>query len=167
MFLKPGSLPSAPHTAAAAARAISSTEAQRLATATLADHRGDAETTFIAHDTVFESSLPLAQQRERLPIRQHRTALLYAIETHQVLIVVGQTGCGKTTRTFTFAFWDRQQRLRDRPELPQYLYEAGWTGGKRKRCIICTQPRRVAVTSISARVAKEMNVTLGEEVFHF
>lgn len=50
------------------------------------------------------------------------------------------------------------------PELPQYLYEAGWaTSGS---VIACTQPRRVAATSVAARVAVEVGAILGEEVNH-
>jgi len=47
-------------------------------------------------------------------------------------------------------------------EIPQYLDEAGWTlDGK---MVACTQPRRVAATSVAARVADEMAVKLGREV---
>lgn len=61
-----------------------------------------------------------------------------------MLIIVGETGSGKTT------------------QIPQYLYEAQWaTGG---RVIACTQPRRVAATTVAARVAQEMQVKLGQEV---
>jgi pre-mRNA-splicing factor ATP-dependent RNA helicase DHX16 len=49
-----------------------------------------------------------------------------------------------------------------RAELPQYLHEAGWTAGG--RCVVCTQPRRVAAMSVAARVAEEMGVRLGHEV---
>ena len=58
--------------------------------------------------------------------------------------VVGQTGCGKTT------------------QLPQYLMEAGWASDG--RVIGCTQPRRVAATSVAARVAEEVGSVLGDEV---
>ncbi|KAJ4482549.1 P-loop containing nucleoside triphosphate hydrolase protein [Lentinula aciculospora] len=44
------------------------------------------------------SSLSIQSQRERLPIYKHRDKLLYCMEEYGVLIVVGQTGCGKTTR---------------------------------------------------------------------
>ena len=47
-------------------------------------------------------------------------------------------------------------------EIPQYLLEAGWAD--EGKVIICTQPRRVAATSVAARVAVEMGTTLGEEV---
>jgi ATP-dependent RNA helicase DDX35 len=42
--------------------------------------------------------LSIQQQRERLPIFKSRKELLYLVERHQTMIVVGQTGCGKTTR---------------------------------------------------------------------
>lgn len=62
----------------------------------------------------------------------------------QVLIIEGETGSGKTT------------------QIPQYLHEAGFTKDGKK--IGCTQPRRVAAMSVSARVAVEMGVKLGNEV---
>lgn len=82
--------------------------------------------------------------RERLPIYKHRSKLLYCVETFGVTIVVGQTGCGKTT------------------QLPQYLHEAGWT--QKGHVVACTQPRRVAATSVAARVATEVGSILGDEV---
>ncbi|QQP54425.1 Putative premRNAsplicing factor ATPdependent RNA helicase DHX16like, partial [Caligus rogercresseyi] len=71
-------------------------------------------------------------------------SLIDAINEHQVLIIEGETGSGKTT------------------QIPQYLYEAGFTEGGKK--IGCTQPRRVAAMSVSARVAEELGVKLGNEV---
>jgi len=88
--------------------------------------------------------LSLYEQRLRLPIYKNREHILYLVEKYQVVIIVGQTGCGKTT------------------QIPQYLREAGWTAGG--RVVGCTQPRRVAATSIAERVAQEMGVNLGEEV---
>ncbi|XP_002972242.2 probable pre-mRNA-splicing factor ATP-dependent RNA helicase DEAH9 [Selaginella moellendorffii] len=86
----------------------------------------------------------LQKQRNRLPIHKHRTALLYMVETTATVIVIGETGCGKTT------------------QIPQYLCEAGWADGG--RVIACTQPRRLAVQTVAARVAEEMSVSLGAEV---
>ncbi|KAG8990662.1 hypothetical protein FRB94_013226 [Tulasnella sp. JGI-2019a] len=83
-------------------------------------------------------------QRERLPIFKHREELLYCVEKYGVTIVVGQTGCGKTT------------------QLPQYLFEAGWAS--QGNVIACTQPRRVAATSVATRVASEVGSLLGDEV---
>ncbi|KAG0221162.1 hypothetical protein BGX31_010129 [Mortierella sp. GBA43] len=87
--------------------------------------------------------MSIKQVRESLPIYQYRQQLLDAIEEYPVLVIVGETGSGKTT------------------QLPQYLYEAGY--GKRGK-IGCTQPRRVAAMSVAARVAEEMGVKLGYEV---
>lgn len=50
-------------------------------------------------------------------------------------------------------------------ELPQYLHEAGWTG--RNHVVACTQPRRVAATSVATRVAEEVGSVLGDEVDAF
>ncbi len=66
-----------------------------------------------------------------------------AVKGNQVLVVVGETGSGKTT------------------QLPQYLHEVGYTDVGR---IGCTQPRRVAAMSVAARVSQEMGVKLGQEV---
>lgn len=61
----------------------------------------------------------------------------------QVLVVIGETGSGKTT------------------QMTQYMAEAGYTSrGK----IGCTQPRRVAAMSVAKRVAEEVGCRLGEEV---
>ncbi|CAN6546330.1 unnamed protein product [Malus baccata var. baccata] len=86
----------------------------------------------------------IERQRQRLPVFRYRTAILYLVETHATTIVVGETGSGKTT------------------QIPQYLKEAGWADGG--RVIACTQPRRLAVQAVAARVAEEMGVKLGEEV---
>lgn len=53
-------------------------------------------------------------------------------------------------------------RLHCSPELPQYLYEAGWAADG--NIIACTQPRRVAATSVAGRVATEVGSVLGDEV---
>ncbi len=60
----------------------------------------------------------------------------------QVLVVIGETGSGKTT------------------QMTQYLAEAGYTSRGR---IGCTQPRRVAAMSIAKRVSEEVGCRLGEE----
>lgn len=72
------------------------------------------------------------------------THFLHMLEQYPVLIVQGQTGSGKTT------------------QLPQFCMEAGWA--QDGLVIACTQPRRVAATSVAARVAEEVGTVLGEEV---
>lgn len=69
--------------------------------------------------------------------------LLQAVHDNQILIVIGETGSGKTT------------------QITQYLAEAGYTArGK----IGCTQPRRVAAMSVAKRVSEEYGCCLGQEV---
>ncbi|XP_054712032.1 pre-mRNA-splicing factor ATP-dependent RNA helicase DHX16-like [Uloborus diversus] len=91
-----------------------------------------------------KKKLTIQETRRSLPIYPFREDLLKAIEEHHVLIIEGETGSGKTT------------------QIPQYLYEAGYTNDKKK--IGCTQPRRVAAMSVAARVAEELSVKLGNEV---
>ncbi|KAF2010143.1 P-loop containing nucleoside triphosphate hydrolase protein [Aaosphaeria arxii CBS 175.79] len=79
-----------------------------------------------------------------LPIARLKDQLLYTIETYPVTIVVGETGSGKTT------------------QIPRFLYDAGWTSDGSS--IAVTQPRRIAATSVAARVAEEMGCKLGQEV---
>lgn len=102
------------------------------------------EATFSKATTFGEiTSLSIQEQRRSLPIYKLRDPLLEAIAEHQVLIVVGDTGSGKTT------------------QIVQYLAEAGYAEhGK----IGCTQPRRVAAMSVAKRVAEEVGCRLGQEV---
>ncbi|PNX97746.1 pre-mRNA-splicing factor ATP-dependent RNA helicase dhx16-like protein [Trifolium pratense] len=86
----------------------------------------------------------LQEERKKLPIYAFRDEFLQAVNNHQVIVIVGETGSGKTT------------------QIPQYLHEAGYT--KHGRMIACTQPRRVAAMSVAARVSQEMGVKLGHEV---
>lgn len=77
-----------------------------------------------------------------LPIYRFEAELVDAIRRHQVVVVVGPTGCGKTT------------------QLPQMLLRAGLTD----RCIGVTQPRRLAAVSVAWRIADEQAVECGKEV---
>ena len=88
--------------------------------------------------------LDIIETKKSLPIYRFKDDIVQAIKDHQILILEGETGSGKTT------------------QIPQYLHDAGFTEGGKK--IGCTQPRRVAAMSVAARVAQEMNVKLGNEV---
>jgi pre-mRNA-splicing factor ATP-dependent RNA helicase DHX38/PRP16 len=91
----------------------------------------------------FAKNKTLAEQRKFLPVYSVRDEMMQVIRENQVIIIVGETGSGKTT------------------QMTQYLYEDGFA---RFGQIGCTQPRRVAAMSVAARVAQEMDVELGNEV---
>jgi ATP-dependent helicase HrpA len=78
-----------------------------------------------------------------LPITERKDEIVTAIRNHQVVVIAGETGSGKTT------------------QLPKMCLEAG-LGIEAK--IGCTQPRRVAALSISRRIAEELNVSWSREV---
>ncbi|KAI6127373.1 P-loop containing nucleoside triphosphate hydrolase protein [Pisolithus croceorrhizus] len=106
-------------------------------------HFDDDESLGKSHPTSSGPSSPLQKQREQLPIAKGRDALIREIRENDVTILLGETGSGKTT------------------QVPQYLLEAGMAG---KGMIAVTQPRRVAATSLAARVAAERGVKLGSLV---
>ena len=87
----------------------------------------------------------ILQTRLQLPVYQFQSKLLEAVASNQTVVVEGETGSGKTT------------------QIPQFLVEVGYALPG-KTCVGCTQPRRVAATSIATRVADEMDVTLGKTV---
>ncbi|XP_059657706.1 pre-mRNA-splicing factor ATP-dependent RNA helicase DEAH7-like isoform X2 [Cornus florida] len=91
----------------------------------------------------FAKSKTLAQQRQYLPIYSVRDELLQVVRENQVVVVVGETGSGKTT------------------QLTQYLHEDGYTING---IVGCTQPRRVAAMSVAKRVSEEMETELGDKV---
>lgn len=104
----------------------------------------DVEEEESIHDKREEKISSILETRRSLPVFAYREELLQAVEDYQTIIIVGETGSGKTT------------------QIPQYLVEAGYTNDGKK--IGCTQPRRVAAMSVAARVSEEMNTKIGREV---
>ncbi|KAI8539403.1 hypothetical protein RHMOL_Rhmol09G0180300 [Rhododendron molle] len=86
----------------------------------------------------------IAQQRKSLPIASVEKRLMDEVRSHDILIIVGETGSGKTT------------------QLPQYLFNAGFC--RDGKIIGITQPRRVAAVSVAKRVAEECGVEMGQRV---
>jgi len=91
----------------------------------------------------FARTKSIKEQREYLPVYSCRSRLMDVIRENQVIVVVGETGSGKTT------------------QLTQYMHEEGYT---MHGMVGCTQPRRVAAMSVAKRVADEMGVELGQQV---
>ena len=88
-------------------------------------------------------------KRKGLPVWKQRQEFLDMLASAQTMVLVGETGSGKTT------------------QIPQLCVEAGYcTAGPNGdvRQVACTQPRRVAAMSVAQRVADEMDVRIGEEV---
>jgi len=106
----------------------------------LADVQAGSGATEVA---AVDPAAEMAKIRASLPVFKLREELLVTIRDNQVVIVVGDTGSGKTT------------------QIPQYLHEVGYT---RQGKVACTQPRRVAAMSVASRVAQEMGVKLGHEI---
>lgn len=83
------------------------------------------------------------QYPETLPVSQKREEILAALSAHQVIIIAGETGSGKTT------------------QLPKLCLELGLG---QAGTIAHTQPRRLAARSVASRIAQELEVEMGQEV---
>lgn len=111
------------------------------------NHKSDSQ--FASHlksntgGSAFSRSKSLREQRQYLPAFACREELMKVIRENQVIVVVGETGSGKTT------------------QVAQFLHEDGYT---KHGLIGCTQPRRVAAMSVAKRVSEEMEVELGKLV---
>ena len=79
----------------------------------------------------------MARSRMALPIWNYRDELLAAIESHQVIIICGETGCGKST------------------QVPSFLLEHELSNGRPCK-IYCTEPRRISAISLARRVSEEL-----------
>ena len=89
------------------------------------------------------ASIPAIDYPEELPVSQKRDEIAKALQQHQVVVLAGDTGSGKTT------------------QLPKLCLELGFGA---KGLIGHTQPRRIAARSVATRIAQELNVPLGKAV---
>ncbi|MCJ1285704.1 hypothetical protein MMC26_005045 [Xylographa opegraphella] len=87
-----------------------------------------------ASSPLYDSML---KSRMTLPIWNFKSELLESIETHQVVIICGETGCGKST------------------QVPAYILESELSGGRHCK-IYCTEPRRISAISLARRVSEEL-----------
>ncbi|XP_065917880.1 ATP-dependent RNA helicase A protein-like isoform X5 [Dysidea avara] len=95
------------------------------------------------------ASDPVLQQRlaetRQLPVASMSVPIVTAVARHQVIVIRGHTGCGKTT------------------QVPQYILDSFIESGQGTSCnIVVTQPRRISAVSVADRVAQERNENLGE-----
>jgi len=97
------------------------------------------------------SDIPLKIEfPESLPVSGKRDEIMAALRAHQVIIVCGETGSGKTTQLPKIALAMGRGKLN---------YPAG-----QGRLIGHTQPRRIAASSVAKRIAEELKTTLGDVV---
>ncbi|AJZ82099.1 MULTISPECIES: ATP-dependent RNA helicase HrpA [Streptomyces] len=89
------------------------------------------------------AAVPAITYPEELPVSQKKDAILEAVRDHQVVIVAGETGSGKTT------------------QIPKICLELGRGV---KGLIGHTQPRRIAARTVAERIAEELRSPLGESV---
>jgi len=88
-------------------------------------------------------SIPSISYNPSLPITKYKDKIIRSIKQHQILIISGETGSGKTT------------------QIPKFCLEAGrGIFGK----IGCTQPRRIAAISVSGRISEELGEKIGKTV---
>ena len=88
-------------------------------------------------------NLPRFEDLSHLPITQAKAEIIDSLKNHPVTIISGETGSGKTT------------------QIPKFCLAAGrGIDGK----IACTQPRRIAATTVAARIAEELGEDLGRSV---
>ncbi|QTX22591.1 ATP-dependent RNA helicase HrpA [Comamonas aquatica] len=92
---------------------------------------------------------------ESLPVSSRRAEIMEAMERHQVIIVCGETGSGKTTQLPKIALALGRGKLNAQPDAH---------GQVRGHLIGHTQPRRIAASSVAKRIAEELNTPLGEVV---
>jgi pre-mRNA-splicing factor ATP-dependent RNA helicase DHX15/PRP43 len=81
------------------------------------------------------------KKRITLPVFEYRADFMRLLAQHQCIVLVGETGSGKTT------------------QIPQWCVEYSRSIGV--KAVACTQPRRVAAMSVAQRVSEEMDVALG------
>ncbi|KAK7300204.1 hypothetical protein RJT34_11041 [Clitoria ternatea] len=87
----------------------------------------------------------IVEDRSKLPIASFKDAITSTVESHQVVLISGETGCGKTT------------------QVPQFILDHTWAKGDVCK-IVCTQPRRISATSVSERIASERGENIGENI---
>ncbi|CAB1113098.1 unnamed protein product [Ectocarpus sp. CCAP 1310/34] len=132
------------------------------------------------------------EQRRGLPIFAHKADIIRAVKYHQTVVVVGETGSGKSTQIPQFLYeagitrggagwipgWESGEattaargsgKKRGRAPSQEDVVKGSSSGGGDKRgfqggLIACTQPRRVAAVTVAKRVAAEVGCDLGNTV---
>ncbi|XP_043705880.1 DExH-box ATP-dependent RNA helicase DExH7, chloroplastic isoform X2 [Telopea speciosissima] len=115
---------------------ITATKAERM------NYYKEVESTYLRQEQENKMKVPrykeMLKARAALPIAELKSNILHLLKENDVLVVCGETGCGKTT------------------QVPQFILDDMIEAGLGGQCsIICTQPRRIAAISVAERVADE------------
>ena len=98
-----------------------------------------------SHRTIADDEAMIECDYEVLPVVDYREQILDAVRNHQIVIVIGETGSGKTT------------------QIPQFFLDSpNFLKGNQR--IGVTQPRRIAAITIAQRVSDERKTKLGQEI---
>lgn len=87
----------------------------------------------------------IVEERSKLPISSFKDVITSTVDSNQVVLISGETGCGKTT------------------QVPQFLLEHIWSKGETCK-IVCTQPRRISATSVAERISVERGENIGDNI---
>ncbi|CAI9111904.1 OLC1v1012242C1 [Oldenlandia corymbosa var. corymbosa] len=111
-------------------------------------NKSDIEKKIEGYNSRVEKSPNLKQiteGRAKLPIASFAEAIKSTVASNQVVLISGETGCGKTT------------------QVPQFLLDHMW--GKGENCkIVCTQPRRISAISVAERISAERDESVGDTI---
>lgn len=121
-----------------AASSSSSTTSSRSRKPFPSTSNGSSDAASWIRDALKNVDQRIVESRTALPITSGKEAIIEAVRSHDTVVILGETGSGKTT------------------QIPQFLFEAGFARRSPVQMIGVTQPRRVAATSLARRVAVEM-----------
>ncbi|TDH67570.1 hypothetical protein CCR75_000062 [Bremia lactucae] len=100
-------------------------------------------------ETKIKIQKTLRTEAMKLPVHGYRNEILRLVENNQLVVVSGDTGCGKST------------------QIPQFLLDDALARGRGEETrILCTQPRRISAISLAERVSRERSGTDSKEVGH-
>ncbi|KAI3497504.1 hypothetical protein L1887_40163 [Cichorium endivia] len=121
---------------------ISHTQEDKSSRAVGIDNRKDMESSYLKKQQESKRKMKkyedMLKIRNALPIAELKGEILHLLKDNDVLVICGETGCGKTT------------------QVPQFILDDMIEGGHGGICnIVCTQPRRIAAISVAERVADE------------
>ena len=98
----------------------------------------------------------IQRQREKLPIYASKDELVAHIEQNETVIILGETGSGKTTQIPQFVY-ERMMTMKKENKNNNTEFESNFPPRKEKGTMVAvTQPRRVAAVSVAKRVSQEI-----------